>query len=117
MLSKSTLARRDSRAPGRKACSLSVSAAALPQGQGRRARAIDDAHNQRHASAIVEVLFDRIAEKAGLPQAAEYLLKFQEALDENRTIDGAAQRAADEGGAGRGQTRYGMIGAAFFGDL
>jgi hypothetical protein len=45
------------------------------------------------------------------------VLEFREALDEDRTIDRTAQCAADEGGARRRQTRDGLVGAAFFGDL
>jgi hypothetical protein len=52
-----------------------------------------------------------------LPQAAEHVLEFHEALDEYRPIDRTAQRAADESGARRGQTRDGLNRAAFFGDL
>ena len=87
------------------------------QGQASPTRAVDHAHDERLAPAVVEELLDGVAQQAGLPQAAENLLKFRETLDEDRTIDRSAQCAADEGGARRGQTRDGMIGAAFFGDL
>ena len=87
------------------------------QGQRRGARAIDHPHNERLAAAVVEILLDGIAQQAWLPQAAEYMLKFRETLDEYRPIDRSAQCAADEGGARRRQTRDGLIGAAFFGDL
>jgi hypothetical protein len=52
-----------------------------------------------------------------LPQSAEYLLKIAEAFDENRSVDWAAERAADEGGARRRKTRNGLIWAALFLDL
>ena len=115
-MSKSTLARKNSRVPGRSACSCSACAPGF-QGQGRGARAIDHAHDERLAAAVIEKLLDGIAQQAGLPQAAEYVLEFREALDEYRPIDRSAQCAADEGGARRGQTRDGLIGAAFFVDL
>ena len=87
------------------------------QGQRRRSRAVDDADDERLAAAVVEVLFDRVAQETRLPQTAEYVLEFREALDENRTIDRPAQGAADEGGARRGETRDGLVKAAFFIDL
>ena len=116
ILSKSTLARKNSRVPGRSACSCNSLLAGL-QGQRHGARTIHNAHDERLAAAVVEELFDGIAQEAGLPEAAEYLLEFRETLDEYRTVDRSAQCAADEGGARRSQARDGLIGAAFFGDL
>jgi len=42
------------------------------------------------------------------------MLEFREARDQCRTIDGSAQRAADEGGARRAETADRLIRAAFF---
>src|SRR5271167_808768 len=90
---------------------------ARPQRQRRRARAIDHADDEGFAPAVVEKLFDRIAQQTRLPQTAEYVLEFAETLDENRAVHRSAQRAADEGGARRGEARDGSVKAAFFVDL
>ena len=87
------------------------------QGERRGARAVHHPHDEGLAPAVVEELLDGIAQEAWLPEAAEHVLEFHEAFDEYRPVDRSAQCAADEGGARRGQTRDGLIGAAFFGDL
>ena len=59
-------------------------------------------------------MLDRVGQPARLPQAAEELLKLDEALDEHRAIDRAAQRASDERGARRGQARNRAVRTPFF---
>src|SRR6202043_1476651 len=90
---------------------------ARTQVQRGGARAIDHAHDESLAAAIVEELFDGIPQGTGLPEAAKHMLEFREARDEYRTIDRAAQRAADERGARSTQPRDVLIGAAFLFDL
>jgi len=51
-------------------------------------------------AAVLEELLDGIWHRARLPQAAEDLPELGEAAHCHRTMDRAAQRAADEGGDG-----------------
>jgi hypothetical protein len=60
-------------------------------------RAIDDAHDERAAAAILKELLDRVAHRRGLPQSAEELLELAEACDGKRAIDRPFERSADEG--------------------
>jgi len=84
------------------------------QSQRRRARAVDHAHDESLAAPMIEELFDGIAQRTRLPETAEHMLEFREARDQCRTIDGSAQRAADERGARRAESGDRLIRAAFF---
>jgi hypothetical protein len=66
---------------------------------------------------VIEELFHGISQRTRLPKPAEHLLKFREALDEQRPIDRTAQRAADERGARSAEAHDGMIGAVLSFDL
>ena len=68
------------------------------QAQGRRARAVDDAHDARLATAVLEELLERVGERGGLPQPTEVVLEFGKAAHDERLIDRTLEGAADEGG-------------------
>ena len=72
--------------------------AAGRQRQRAAARAILDPHDDRDAAAVLEVLLDRIGQRARLPEAAENPLKLREARDTDGAVDGTTQAAADECG-------------------
>ena len=71
------------------------------QGQRRRPATVDDAHDNRRFTAVVEVLFDRVGQHARLPQAAEHRLVFGEARHGDRPVERTAQGTADERRDGR----------------
>ncbi len=68
-----------------------------------RPRAVDGAHDQRFAAAILKKLFDRVGQRGRLPQAAEDLLVAGEAADAHRPRDRAAQGATNESGNASGR--------------
>src|SRR5271165_1624153 len=60
------------------------------QSQARRASPVHHAYDESVAPAVVEELFDGVAQQTRLPETAEYMLKFRETPYENRTIDRSA---------------------------
>jgi len=64
-------------------------------------RAVGDAHHDRRAPAVLEILLDRIRQRRRLPEASEDALEFVEAGDCDGSVHRAAQAAADERRDGR----------------
>ena len=88
---------------------------AVRQRQRRRARAVDDAHDDGAAAAVLEELLDRVTQRGGLPQAAEHARVVGEAADRDgfvdRTLEGAADEGRDVGRGARDDTyRAGLFG-------
>ena len=77
--------------------------------------AVHDAHDDGAAAAILEVLLDRVAQCAGLPQAAEHARGVVEAADRTGSMHGPVQRAADEGSDAVGTPRDGIVRTGSFG--
>ena len=92
-------------------------ASARGQGYRRGARAVDDAHDARLATAVLEELLDGIGERRRLPQAAEVLLKLDEAPDRERLVHRTLQRAADERDDSGRHAFYRVIRAALLCEL
>ena len=69
---------------------------AARQADGGRRAAVHDAHDDGFAAAVVEELLDGIGQHARLPEPAEHLLVLGEIAHAHRTVDGTAQRTADE---------------------
>ena len=89
---------------------------AARQADRRGRTAVDDAHDDRLATAVVEILLDGIAEHARLPEAAKDLVELGGVADTDRLVDRPAQGAADETGRGGRQPEDGLIGARRLGD-
>ena len=87
-------------------------APARRQAEGRRARAVGDAHDQCLATTILEELLDRVGEGRGLPQAAEVPLELTEARGAQRLVDRPLEGAADESGDSGGHALNRVFGAA-----
>jgi hypothetical protein len=62
-------------------------------------------------------MFNGVSQRARLPKAAEDVLEFREGIEQNGTVDGTAQRPADECGARAPQGRDRLVRAADFFDL
>jgi len=77
---------------------------ATGQADGGRRAAVHDAHDDRFAAAVIEVLLDGVRQHARLPEPAEYLLVLGETAHAHGAIDWTAQRAANETGRRRRQT-------------
>src|SRR5205823_3473993 len=91
-------------------------AARRGQRQRGRTRPVRHAHDDRAAPAVLEELLDRVAQRGRLPEAAEHTRVVGEAAYQHRFVDGALERATDEGGdAGRG-TRDDTYRAGLLGD-
>ena len=71
------------------------------QPDGAAARAVRDAHDDRRAAAVLEVLLDGVRQRRRLPEAAEDALELVEAGDADGPVDGTTQAAADKGRYGR----------------
>ena len=70
---------------------------------------IGHTHDDGLATALLEEMFDRIRQRAGLPQAAEVLLKVGEAANDDGLMKGTAKRAADECGQLRAGARNRLL--------
>ncbi len=67
-----------------------------PQRNRGRARAVRDAHHDCRAPAVLEILFEGVTHRRGLPEAAEEAHVFREAANDDGRIDRALECAADE---------------------
>ena len=83
------------------------------KGDGRRAGAVGDAHDERLAAAVLEELLDRVGDRRRLPQPAEVPLELAEAADGEHLVDRPLESAADEGGDSGGHALDGVTVAAF----
>ena len=83
-------------------------AAAGQRDRGRRA-AVDDPNHHGLSAAVLEILFDRVRERARLPEPAEHLLIVREAVEQDRLVDRAANGAPDKGSDRAGQTGDGLV--------
>jgi hypothetical protein len=92
-------------------------AAARGEGQRRRARAVRHPHDNGLSASVLEELFDRVAQRARLPQTAEGPLEVSETFHAAGTIDGTTKRASDERGARRVEARDMRVLTLFFSRL
>ena len=70
-------------------------AAAGQRDRGRRAT-VDHPNHHSLSAAVLEILLDRVRERARLPEPPEYLLVIREAVEQDRLVDRSANGASDK---------------------
>jgi hypothetical protein len=87
---------------------------ARAQGESRGTGTVDHPDDDCLGAAVLEEMLDRVGQSARLPQSPEGMLELDEARDEHRSIEGTAQRAADERRTRGAQARNRAVGTPFF---